>query len=254
MPYYKSADGTRLAYTDAGKGRPTLVFIHGWNSNSHHWDPQARAFSRRHRVIRVDRRGHGRSEAPARGYRPREQADELAALLRARRVRSAVVIGHAGGAATTLELTQRHPRLVKAVVIVDGPGPSTDGGARQRRMAEALGRDDYADQVRHAYRGFFMPTTDRRDVERWADEAARTPQHVSVGNMLGGSRADIARIAKRIKQPALYINATGPYSAASVREWLPQAEFAQVIASGHFPQVEVPEQVNPILQSFIDRL
>ena len=254
MPYYTNADGARLHYTDAGKGRPTVLFIHGWNSNLHHWEPQARSFSRRQRVIRVDRRGHGSSSAPKGGYRPREQADQIAELLRSLRLRSVVAIGHAGGAATTMELTRRHPRLVKALVLVDGAPPVTDGGARTRRMAEALRRDDYADQVDVAYHRFFAPTTDPRKVARWAAEAARTPQHVSVANMAGSLSTDIVATAKRIKQPVLCINATGPHSAESVSGWLPQAEFAQVIGSGHFPQLEVPEQVNAILRNFIARL
>ncbi len=32
------------------------------------------------------------------------------------------------------------------------------------------------------------------------------------------------------------------------------AEFAQVIGSGHLPQLEVPEQVNAILRNFMARL
>ena len=97
-------------------------------------------------------------------------------------------------------------------------------GARTRRMAEALRRDDYADQVDIAYHRFFAPTTDPRKVARWAAEAARTPQHVSVGNMAGSLSTDIVATAKRIKQPVLCINATGPHSAESVSVWLPQAE------------------------------
>ena len=97
MPFYTSEDGTRLHYRLVGSGRPALLFIHGWCGNLGHWEPQARAFGRRHRVLRVDRRGDGRSEAPARGYGPREQADEIAALARSLRIRGAVAIGHAGG-------------------------------------------------------------------------------------------------------------------------------------------------------------
>ena len=254
MPYYTSTDGARLSYTDAEKGRPTLLFIHRWNSNLRHWGPQARSFSRRHRVIRVDRRGHGRSSAPERGYRPREQADQIAELLRSLRLRSVVAIGHAVGSPATMELTRRHPRLVKAMVLVDGAAPVTDGGARTRRMAEALRGDDYANQVDRAYHRFFAPTTDRRKVAQWASEAVRTPQHVSVGNMVGMLSTDVAAAAKRIKQPVLCINATGPHSADSPREWLPQAEFAQVIGSGHFPRLEVPAHVNATLRDFIARL
>src|SRR5262245_13527393 len=67
MPELTTDDGARIYYEVEGAGDPALVFVHGWCSNLRHWDPQAEHFSRRHRVLRVDRRGYGRSPAPE-GY------------------------------------------------------------------------------------------------------------------------------------------------------------------------------------------
>ena len=83
MPFHESPDGSRLHYRLAGSGEQGLIFIHGWCGNTEHWEPQARAFARTHRVLRVDRRGDGRSDAPEGGYHPRDQADEMAGLIEA---------------------------------------------------------------------------------------------------------------------------------------------------------------------------
>ncbi|MBW1886212.1 MAG: hypothetical protein JRJ58_21990 [Deltaproteobacteria bacterium] len=46
--------------------------MHGGCSNPRHWDAQMRYFAKPHRVVAVDRRGHGRSDAPGRAIRPRK--------------------------------------------------------------------------------------------------------------------------------------------------------------------------------------
>lgn len=252
MAFYAAADGTRLHYRLAGSGRPALLFIHGWCGNVGHWDPQARALSRTHRVLRVDRRGDGRSEAPEHGYRPREQADEIAALARSLRVRSAVAIGHAGGAPATLELATRHPGLVKALVLIDW-GPDLRP-LEQRRQVGQLPVEGYEAALAERYEGFFSPTADRRKVRAWAAAAACTPRHVAMANREGSAATNHGALLSRVKQPALWINSTRRNAAELVHELLPHAELAQVVGAGHFPQLEVPEQVNAILRDFLARL
>ena len=252
MPFYTSEDGTRLHYRLAGSGRPALLFIHGWCGNLGHWEPQARAFGRRHRVLRVDRRGDGRSEAPARGYGPREQADEIAALARSLRIRGAVAIGHAGGTPATLELTTRHPQLVKALVVIDW-GPDLRP-LEQRRGVAPLPEDGVEAWLADRYEGYFAESADRRKVRAWAAEAARTPRHVAMANREGSAATSHRTLLGRVKQPALWINSTRRDAGEFVPESLPHAELAQVVGSGHFPQLEVLEQVNAILRDFLGRL
>src|SRR6187401_3623145 len=61
-------DGTRLYVRDVGAGSP-VVFLHSWMLSSQMWQYQvADLTSRRYRCITFDRRGHGRSDEPGRGY------------------------------------------------------------------------------------------------------------------------------------------------------------------------------------------
>ena len=71
-------DGTALAYAEAGVGAPTLVFVHGWTCNRTHFAPQVAQFAPRHRVIAVDLRGHGASDAPEQRYTISGFADDVA--------------------------------------------------------------------------------------------------------------------------------------------------------------------------------
>ena len=84
-------------------------------------------------------------------------------------------------------------------------------------------------------------------------DSVRTPPHVARAAMrntilLGGVRAGW----RRLRRPLLYIDATGRHTAKSLREVLPQAELARVVGSGHWAQLEVPDQINAMLRRFIE--
>ncbi len=113
--------GPRLAVREIpGRGRPFLL-VHGLASNARLWDGVARHLAARgHRVVAVDLRGHGRSEAPGGGYDTDTAADDLAGLARALDLTGPVVAGQSWGGNVVLSLAARHPAVAAAVACVDG--------------------------------------------------------------------------------------------------------------------------------------
>ena len=254
MPFHESPDGTRLHYRLAGSGEQGLIFIHGWCGNTEQWEPQARPFARTHRVLRVDRRGDGRSDAPASGYHPRDQADEMAGLIEALGLRDLVAIGHAGGTPATLQLSTRHPDLIRANVVIDWGPDMRPVSERRGRVGQLPSEDEgYEQNLAERYKGFFGPYADPDKVQAWAATAARTPRHVAMANRVGSSEISHTALLRRIKQPTLWINST-PRNMGFLRDLAPHAEQAWVIGAGHFPQLETPEQVNVLLRNFLGRL
>lgn len=95
-------DGAELFVRDWGEGRP-IVFLAGWTLTSEAWAYQAAELSDQgFRCVAYDRRGHGRSADPGRGYDYDTLADDLAAVLEARNLRDVTVVAHsmAGGEIT----------------------------------------------------------------------------------------------------------------------------------------------------------
>jgi alpha-beta hydrolase superfamily lysophospholipase len=81
--FVHTADGTSLFYRDWGTGKP-IVFVASWVMPSESWSYQMAALSEQgFRCIAYDRRGHGRSSDPGRGYDFDTLADDLAAVLEA---------------------------------------------------------------------------------------------------------------------------------------------------------------------------
>jgi pimeloyl-ACP methyl ester carboxylesterase len=116
MPTQGFADvnGTRLYYEVSGAGEP-LVLIHGFSLDTRVWDAQWEALARRHRVIRYDMRGFGRSPLPE-GEAYAHQ-DDLRALLDGLGIASAIVLGHSTGGSVALDFAVTYPESVRALVL-----------------------------------------------------------------------------------------------------------------------------------------
>ncbi len=259
MPYTTADDGVRLYYETAGRRRgadPVLIFVHGWCCNIEHWAPVASAFASTHRVVSLDLRGHGKSDAPPKGYSNAKFAGDVAAVARAAGVTDAVVIGHSMGARVALGTAKLHKDLVRAFVMADVsvggyvPPAELEANADFRLVVE---RGYEGAEI--LYRRFFNPPQSAF-ADRVIAEAMRTPLHVVVEARRALMTTNSAAIAKGVRQPVLFINASfgNTRTADEIHALLPHAEFAQVAMSGHFVQLEVPDQVEAMIRRFLASL
>src|SRR3984893_8814509 len=74
--YFRTNDGVRLHYLEAGAGKP-LVLIHGLSQTAEQFKFQIEGLPDRHRVIALDLRGHGESEKPNFGLKIHRLAEDL---------------------------------------------------------------------------------------------------------------------------------------------------------------------------------
>ncbi|MEU6185994.1 alpha/beta hydrolase [Nocardia sp. NPDC047038] len=140
-----SADGTNIVYRVSGPahGRP-LVLLHGWSANLRCWGGAADDLAAHMRVVAVDLRGHGYSDAPAAGYDdPKNWAADVAAVLAAEGIASeAVLLGWSyGGIVLTDYLTAYGTGAVAGVVYTGSManiGPGVPGAATGSMMREAI--------------------------------------------------------------------------------------------------------------------
>src|SRR4030088_2092285 len=110
------SDGLELAVVEfVGQGPPILL-LHGLMGRATTWWPVAQWLTGYGRVLGVDARGHGRSDARGPWTTGRMTADAAELLAD---VGPGVVIGHSMGGLHGLVLAARHPELVRALVVED---------------------------------------------------------------------------------------------------------------------------------------
>ena len=148
MPTLERPDGTQIYYRLVGNrsGKLPLVLIHGWCSNHELWVHQVKYFGKKHPILLLDRRGHGKSTTSGGGHNAATHAADIVAVTTAAGVKSVVAIGHAGGGAGTLQFIRENPKLVKAGVLIDTSlgtlpklgDPGSPFGNAVAQMIEAL--------------------------------------------------------------------------------------------------------------------
>jgi pimeloyl-ACP methyl ester carboxylesterase len=245
----------RLFYEETGNGDPPLLFVHGWTCNHTHWAAQVAHFAPAHRVVTVDLRGHGRSDAPVQDYTMEGFAGDLAWLCDRLDMKRPVVIGHSMGGIVTLATCAGHPEVARAGILVDPPFPPIRAGNENRLapVIEAMSRPDYVDYTRGFIETMFSPDDDPRRKEAIIAGMLATPQHVLVGALKGNAAFDSATAASAYKQPLLVISAgfMAFNDLSRLKPEFPQIQFAQTVGSGHFNMVEVPDQVNAMIERFL---
>lgn len=247
-------DGVALYSDEDGSGDPPAVLIHGWCCDHAYLAPQFDHLRTDHRVIALDLRGHGRSDKPQQPYTIPGFAEDVDWLLGELAVSGAVLIGHSMGGMVALEVAARYPHRAAAVIAIDSPICLPEA-ARPRlgQVAAALRAPDYLDTARSFVGGMFLPGAD--DLERKARIVAAmsaAPQHVMASAVDGMLAYDSESAAAACRVPVLAIGSASPPSDfARFRARCPQLVTAQTACAGHFNQLEVPDQVNAMIDRFL---
>ncbi|WP_378733490.1 alpha/beta fold hydrolase [Nocardia brasiliensis] len=97
---------------------PTVLALHGVTGHGKRWEHLATNHLPDVRVIAPDLRGHGRSSSLP-PWTFESVVEDLVELLAAESAAPVTVVGHSFGGACALHLANRHPDLVRRLVLID---------------------------------------------------------------------------------------------------------------------------------------
>jgi pimeloyl-ACP methyl ester carboxylesterase len=249
-----SVAGLRLAYDAAGDGDPPMIFVHGWCCDRSYFAPQFEQFATSHAVAALDLRGHGDSGRPetlSGSYDIGKLADDVLAVASAAGFGRPVLVGHSLGALIGLACAAR-AGATRALVMVD-PAPITNEGAKKffRESADAVAADGGGSWRQKFVEGMFLPT----DVTRRAaiiEQMPRTSPEVAAEVIRVMAEFDGASALAEVTVPVLSIGSAVPTNAsADLRRLCPAITIGQTVGAGHFNQLEVPGQVNAMIERFL---
>ena len=252
MPYADLAE-LRIYYERAGGGEPELLFVPGWCCDHTAFRPQFEHFSQAHAVTAVDLRGCGRSDAPEDGYGIPDFADDLAQLCEAVGIEKPVVVGHSLGGMIAVELGARYPALPTALVLVD-PGPIVSLPEDVKHFDAAA--EQLAGPGGEDFRRLWVEDMGARDEElaRWiVDLMSAVPLPIATAVIRQLNDWNGRDAFSLCAVPILLIRAALGASpdALRLREIKPDLQVGITVGAGHFHQVEVPEQVNAMIERFL---
>lgn len=232
MPTFQASDGTMLSYIEWGEGEP-IVFLNSLGVGTRMWDYQFAAFAAEGcRCISFDRRGHGRSDQPARGYDFDTFADDVAALIGRLDLRGLTLIGHSMAGGEIVRYLTRHGReRIRRVVLLAPTTPRLLAGDDNpagvpRGQFEALWaqwRQDYPRWVDDNLAPFFVPETSPA-MMRWGAGLLEASVPVALACSRALAEADFRAEMRRIEVPTLVIHGDRDRSAPLEITGKPSAE------------------------------
>lgn len=119
MPFVQTDDDVSLFFRDWGEGEP-VVFCAAWALSSIAWQYQMMSVvDSGRRAVAYDRRGHGRSDDPGRGYDYDTLADDLARVLEALDLRDVTLVAHSMGSGEAVRYLTSHGdgRIARLVLL-----------------------------------------------------------------------------------------------------------------------------------------
>ena len=253
MPHL-DRDGVNIYYEDHGSG-PVVLLSHGYSATSKMWAAQASALRDRFRVITWDMRGHGDTDSPAdpSAYSEAHTVRDMAALLDACGVQSAVIAGLSLGGYMSLAFHLNHPGRVSALMLFDtGPGYKNPQARRQwndraEQWATALETDGL--EALAVMGGDEM----RANLHRSAEGLARAAR-----GMLAQFNARVIESLPGIRVPTLILVGENdrPFHAPTdyMAKKIPQAIKVIIPDAGHAANLHQPEAFNDAIHSFLESL
>jgi 3-oxoadipate enol-lactonase len=142
-------------YADSGGDGSPLLFLHGTGCDSRDWDrvvaklPGARA-------VRMDFRGHGRSDVSSARFTLDDLAEDSLALIDRLDLTDVLLVGHSLGGMVAMAAASRSDRVGGLVLLegwtrlrgVNAFGPGRFYGGLDRRRIEAIRRKDAKTRAR----------------------------------------------------------------------------------------------------------
>jgi len=256
--YFKTSDGVRIHYLEAGSGQP-IVFIPGWTMPAWIWQKQIDTFSKKYHVVAVDPRSQGESDKPSFGHLPETRSRDYKELVDHLRLQRPVLVGWSMACGELVKYAEQFGSdNVGGFVLVDGlvadkPNPEMfmglSGWMNQLQADRAKQADGF---VRSMYK---KPQTEEY-LKRVIDTSMQVPADTAVVLIYNGLViTDTSKGLARMNRPILfaYEKATQPTADLLKSKFGDKVQLER-FEDGHALFVDDAEKFNGMLEAFVQSL
>jgi 3-oxoadipate enol-lactonase len=255
------ANGCQIHVEVEGPERaPVLILSNSLGTTLHMWDPQVAPFTKDFRLVRFDRRGHGKSTVPKGPYSMERLGRDVLAIMDALGIKKANWCGLSMGGMEGMWLganaADRFDRIVLSNTSCHYPNQEF-WNERIRTIRSAGGLGPLADRLTGAW--FTKEFRERAPatVERMKAGLSATPVEGYIACGEAVRDMDHREILSQITAPTLVIigrhdQATTPEAGQFVHSRIPGASLAMIDAA-HISNIEQPAQFTEAVLGFLAR-
>ena len=257
-------NGITLAYSDKGTGLP-IIFLHAFPLTRRMWTAQEEALSSEFRIITIDLRGHGESDAPLWQHTLDQVAEDVRTLFDHLAIQRAVLVGLSMGGYILFAFYRKYADRVKGLVLADtrAQADTMEGKEGRFQMAQVAYKKGSA-----AIADIMIPKLLSPATIQTKPEIVQEVRTMIEGNQTSGIVGDLMAMAERpdsiplltqIACPTQIIvgeldQATPLADAKLMAEQIPGARLAVIPGSAHLSNLEQPEIFTQIVRSFASDL
>jgi len=215
----------------------TIMFVHGYAGCAETWEHQINHFSRAHRVVAPDLRGHGQSDAPFTQYTMPELVADLRTITEELNFpEKFILVGHSFGGSICVEYANAYPEQLEKLVLI-----ATAGEYPLPRLTSLAYRIPVA-----VYRPFWKYRP------RWNAEI-HVMKRMALNNLAKWQGWPLLR---NIRTPTLVMTGQRDsyfprYVFDDVTKMIPEADVYDIGSAKHKVQLERHRAVNRAIERFI---
>jgi pimeloyl-ACP methyl ester carboxylesterase len=258
-----------LDHTREGRGRPTIVFVHGFGCARDDWRHQVAHFRRTHETVALDLGAHGTTPGrPAHAFID-QHGEDVATLLCELALENVVLVGHSMGCRVVMHAMRQAPERISGLILLDGSRMGTPGSTLHETRHAQVAHRGYQAFIRPLFAQMFGPQSDPAIVQPIIARALARPEAIAgqlfpnIGRWdaeqfdatFSTTRVPLMAIQTTYMTPegersSMQIGQSTPY-LDDIRRLVPGARLEIIPNASHFPQIEQPDEVNALIGDFL---
>ena len=254
-------NGLAINYKTYGKGKYTLLFVHGWCINQSYWSDQIEALSPDFRIVSIDLPGFGASGKNREKWSIENYGSDIRAVIDQLDLTNVILIGHSMGGNVILEGALNN----KDVIALIGVDNFKDVGIEftEESKAEINGfvqmlKDNFSEVVAAYAEGFlFHPSTDSLVKARVIGDFQNNNSTIAIStleSLFEYASVESTQLSK-LQQKLYLINSDAtPTNTAGLDKTGIDYEVIDINATGHYPMIEKPAVFTELLKQTIHKI
>lgn len=245
-------NGLATEYKDEGKG-PVVLLLHGWQDSLKTYDFLVPSLLNKHRVVRLDLPGFGKTETPNKNWNLNSYVEFLKSFIKKIDINPEIIIGHSFGGRIILKGESNNQFEAEKIVLINSAGLSEANGLKNKVIGffTKIGK----------FLTFLPPLIFWKDDIKNKLYKKLGSDYLESGEMknvfLNVIKEELSSNATKINKPTLLIwgeedTATPLSDGKKLNKLIENSKLEIIEGASHFVHIEKPKEVIKLINDFIN--